>query len=57
MKPNVKREKKAMIEEIMPALQLRPGTDTYKTVSKDLEKLRHFTLFTMRQHYATRKGK
>jgi len=49
MKPNVKKEKQSMIEDIMACSQIRPQSDTWKSTSKDLLKLRHFTLFTLKE--------
>jgi len=54
MKPNVKKEKQSMIEDIMAASSIRPGSDTFKSTSKDLLKLRHFTLFTLKECVAKR---
>jgi len=49
MKPNTKKEKQSMIEDIMACSQIRPQSDTWKSTSKDLLKLRHFTLFTLKE--------
>jgi len=32
----------------MPRLGFRPGTDTYKTIQNDLLKLRHISIFALR---------
>lgn len=48
MKRNMKAEKKQMAEDIGKKLGLKADSETQKMVIKDLQKLRHFTLFALR---------
>jgi len=54
MKPSIKKEKLSMIEDIMASSTIRPGSETYKSTQKDLLKLRHFTLYTLKECLAKR---
>jgi len=48
MKRNIKAEKKQMAEEISIRLGWGTNSPIQKSIAKDLQKLSHFTLFTLR---------
>jgi len=47
MKRNMKKEKKEMAEKISLRLGWGTGSVIQKDLAKDLQKLRHFTLFAL----------